>query len=126
MGHQAGNPASNQNPSTGTAGKSIDQATTAVQTYLGKMGYSNLGIATMQEYSNMYYAQVVEQTNGTGAFELAVNKTTGVVSPMQGPTIMWDTKYGVTESGMMGYLTSTGSALSLIHIYTKKAKQLSG
>ena len=70
MGHQAGTPASNQNPSTGI---SIDQATTAVQTYLGKMGYSNLGIGTMQEYSNMYYAQVVEQTNGTGAFELMLS-----------------------------------------------------
>ena len=94
LGHQAGNPANNQNPSTGTTNSriSIDQATTAVQTYLGKMGYSNLGIATMQEYSNMYYAQVVEQNNGTGAFELAVNKTTGAVTPMQGPTMMWNMK----------------------------------
>lgn len=107
LGHQAGTPASNQNPSTGI---SIDQATTAVQTYLGKMGYSNLGIASMQEYSNMYYAQVVEQNNGTGAFELAVNKTTGVVAPMQGPTMMWNMKYGVTNTGMMGYLHSTSSS----------------
>ncbi len=112
LGHQAGNPASNQNPTTGTSssGISIDQATTAVQTYLGKMGYSNLAIGTMQEYSNMYYAQVVEQNNGTGAFELAVNKTIGVVTPMQGPTIMWNMKYGVTGTGMMGYLYSTSSS----------------
>ena len=103
IGHQAGT------PSTGTtsSGISIDQATTAVQTYLGKMGYSNLAIGTMQEYSNMYYAQIVEQNNGTGAFELEVNKATGVVTPMQGPTMMWNTKYGVTSTGMMGYLTST-------------------
>jgi hypothetical protein len=74
------------------------------------MGYPDLGIATMQEYSNMYYAQIVEQNNETGAFELSVNKTTGVVTPMQGPTMMWDTKYGVTESGIMGYLTSSGAA----------------
>ena len=112
MGHQAGNPSSNQNPSTGTtsSGITIDQATTSVQNYLGRMGYSNLGIGAMQEYSNMYYAQVVEKNNGTGAFELAVNKTTGVVTPMQGPTMMWNTKYGVTSTGMMGYLTSTSGS----------------
>jgi len=28
---------------------------------------------------------------------------------MQGPTIMWNMKYGVTSTGMMGYLTSTSS-----------------
>ena len=106
LGHQAGNPASNQNPS---AGISIDQATSAVQTYLGKMGYSNLGLASMQEYSNMYYAQVIEQNNRTGAFELTVNKTTGVVTPMQGPTMLWNMKYGVTSNGMMSYLYTTSS-----------------
>jgi hypothetical protein len=112
MGHHTGTPASNQNPSTGTtsSGVSIDQATSAVQSYLGRMGYSNLAIGTMQEYSNMYYAQIVEQNNGTGAFELSVNKTTGVVTPMQGPTMMWNTKYGVTSNGMMGYLTSTSGS----------------
>lgn len=110
LGHQAANPST----TTPSSGISIDQATTAVQTYLGKMGYPNLGIATMQEYSNMYYAQIIEQNNETGAFELAVNKTTGVVTPMQGPTMMWDTKYGVTESGMMGYLTSNGAASGMM------------
>ena len=29
----------------------------------------------------MYYAQVIETNNGTGAFELAVDKTTGTVTP---------------------------------------------
>lgn len=112
MGQQAGNPSSNQNPSTGTTSQevSIDQATSAVQSYLGQMGYSNLAIGIMQEYSNMYYAQIVEQNNGTGAFELSINKTTGVVTPMQGATMMWNTKYGVTSSGMMGYLTSTSTS----------------
>ena len=69
LGHQTGT------SSTGTTGSgiSLDQATSAVQTYLGKIGYSNLGIASMQEYSNMYYAQVVEQNNRTGAFKVTVN-----------------------------------------------------
>jgi hypothetical protein len=114
MGNQAGDPTGitnpTTNPSTGTA-LSIDQASTAVQNYLGTMGYSNLGVKSMQEYSNMYYAQVFEVSNGTGAFELAVDKTTGVVTPMQGATMLWNTKYGVnSSSGMMGYMYTTSSS----------------
>lgn len=116
LGDQAGNPTSNANPttnpSTGTTQTAIgiDQASSAVQNYLGSMGYSNLGIKSMQEYSNMYYAQLYESSNGTGAFELAVNKTTGLVTPMQGATMMWNTKYGVNSTGMMGYMYTTSSS----------------
>jgi hypothetical protein len=108
--NQSGNKANNPSPSTGTTSISIDQAATAAQNYLTKMGYPNLGVRMMQEYSKTYYAQVVEQNNGTGAFELAVDKKTGAVTPMQGPTLMWNTKYGATGNGMMGYLTTTGSS----------------
>jgi hypothetical protein len=107
LGNQPGNPTTN--PSTGTA-INIDQATSAVQSYLGRMGYSNLSLKTMQEYSNMYYAQVVESNNGTGAFELSVDSTTGVVTPMQGATMLWNTKYGVNSTGMMGYMYTTSSS----------------
>ncbi len=109
--YQAGNKASNSGTSPGTtAGISINQATTEARNYLVRMSYSNLEVKMVQEYSNMYFAQVVEHSNGTGAFELAVNRTTGVVTPMQGPTLMWNTKYGSTGTGMMGYLTTTGSS----------------
>jgi hypothetical protein len=106
--NQNANKAANPSTSHGaTKGISVDQAVTAAQTYLTRMGYPNLGIKMMQQYSNTYYA-LVERNNGTGAFELAVNKSTGVVTPMQGPTLMWNTKYGTTGTGMMGYLTTTG------------------
>ena len=110
IAHQAANTKNKQAVSTNAAmstGLSLDHATVAVQNYLSMMGYSNLGVKMMQEYSNLYYAQVVEQNNGTGAFELAVNKTTGLVTPMQGPTLIWNTKYGVSSTGMMGYLLGT-------------------
>jgi len=111
--NQNANKAANPGTSPGaTKGISVDQAVTAAQTYLTRMGYPNLGIKMMQEYSNTYYAQVVEQNNGTGAFELAVNKNTGVVTPMQGPILMWNTKYGTTGTGMMGYLTTTSPSSS--------------
>ncbi len=102
--------AANKNSTAGSTGLTIDQAATAAQNYLNQLGTPNLALSSMQEYSLMYYAQVVEKNNGTGAFELAVDKTTGKVTPMQGPTMMWDTKYGVGSTGMMGYLTGTGTA----------------
>jgi hypothetical protein len=82
-------------------------AATAAQSYLNQTGYSNLEVKTVQEYTNTYYLQIVEKDTGTGAFELAVDKYTGAVAPMQGPTMMWDTKYGVVgANGMMGYLAT--------------------
>ena len=51
--------------------------------------------------------QIVEKDTSTGAFELSVDKYAGVIVPMQGPTMMWDTKYGVVGAkGMMGYLAT--------------------
>jgi hypothetical protein len=102
--------AANKNSTAGSTGLTIDQAATAAQNYLNQLGNPNLAVSNTQEYSNMFYAQVVEKSNGTGAFELAVDKTTGAVTPMQGPTLMWDTKYGVGSTGMMGYLTGTGTS----------------
>ena len=116
IGNLFGNTTNTPTPTSGTTttGLSIDQATTAVQSYLGRIGNPNLSLKTMQEYSNMYYAQVVESSNGTGAFELAINKTTGVVTPMQGPTVMWNMKYGVSSTGMMGYLYTTASSSGMM------------
>ena len=95
---------------TGTTQITINDAATAAQNYIAKMGNPNLQVKCVQEYTNVFYAQVVEKDTGAGAFELSINKMTGVVLPMQGPTMMWDTKYGVGNGGMMGYLTSTGTS----------------
>ncbi len=84
----------------------INDAATAAQNYLLTLGNPNLGIKTVQEYTSTYNAQVIEKDTGAGAFELAIDKYTGAVTPMPGPTLMWDTKYGTTADGMMGYLTT--------------------
>ena len=90
-----------------------NDAATKAQNYLNQTGYSNLEVKTVQEYTNIYYVQIVEKDTGTGAFELAVDKYTGAVVPMQGPTLMWDTKYGVVgANGMMGYLETGYSGYS--------------
>ena len=84
-----------------------NDAATIARTYLNQTGNPNLAVKTVQEYTNTYYVQIVEKDTGIGAFELAVDKYTGALVPMQGPTMMWDTKYGVTgTSTMMGYLAT--------------------
>jgi hypothetical protein len=102
-------PTTNPTPTqTTTTELTPNDAATKAQNYLNQTGYSNLEVKTVQEYTNTYYVQIFEKDTGTGAFELAVDKYTGAVVPMQGPTMMWDTKYGVVgANGMMGY-SATG------------------
>jgi hypothetical protein len=96
-------------PTTQTTTTEItpNDAATIAQNYLNQIGNPNLTVKTIQEYTNTYYVQIVEKDTGFGAFELAVDKVTGAVVPMQGPTMMWDTKYGVVGANtMMGYLAT--------------------
>ncbi len=72
----------------------IDKAKDAVQQYLDSTGNSDLKISEVIEFENNFYAGVKEQSTGLHAFELLVNKYTGVVFPEMGPNMMWNTKYG--------------------------------
>jgi hypothetical protein len=92
----------------------IEQAKDAVQQYLASTGNSDLKLSEVIEFDNNFYAGVKEQSTGTHAFELLVNKYTGAVFPEMGPNMMWNTKYGhmnwntsaqatVTEKQATGY-----------------------
>jgi hypothetical protein len=100
---------------------SIDQAQGAVQAVLDRQGNRDLAIDELIEFQDNFYASVREKSTGVGAFELLVNKSTGAVTPEPGPSMMWNTKYGMmggqaggmigTTSmggGMMGIATATG------------------
>ena len=88
---------------SGTGGKtiSIDQAQQAVQAALDRQGNRDLEVDEVLEFQNGFYAIVREKSTGTGAFELLVNRTTGAVVPEPGPSMMWNTRYGMT-SGQAG------------------------
>ncbi len=73
---------------------SIDKAKDAVQKYLDSTGNPDLKISEIIEFDNNFYAGIKEQSTGMHAFELLVNKYTGVVFPEMGPNMMWNTKYG--------------------------------
>lgn len=102
---------------------SIDQARHSIQAVLDQQPGSGLVIDEVIEFQDNFYAAVQERSTGRGAFEVLVNRSTGVVSPEPGPNMMWNTKYGMAAGrgggmmrfgtstaggGMMGYVASTG------------------
>jgi len=82
----------------------FDQAVDAAQQYLKNYNNADLALAEMMEFDNNFYAVVADKGTGTDAFEVLVNRYTGVVYPEPGPNMMWNTKYGHMAGfgGMMG------------------------
>ncbi|MHB8858633.1 MAG: hypothetical protein ACYC6Z_03995 [Thermoleophilia bacterium] len=90
---------------TSTPPLTVDQAHDAVNRYLDYRGNSDLKVREVLEFTNGFYARVDEQSTGAGAFEVLIDRNSGVVSPEPGPNMMWNTKYGMmggAYGGMMG------------------------
>jgi hypothetical protein len=89
----------------------ITTAVTIAENYLIQSGETNMTVSQVQEYTNTFYVQVTEKGTGTGAFELLINKSTGVVSPETGPNLSWDFKYTAKETylGTISPMTVTAS-----------------
>ncbi len=82
-------------PTTGTTTTplTINQAAQIAQTYVASLNNPDLKVTQIEEYTANFYVQVGETSTGYGAFQLLINKVTGVVSPEMGPNMMWNTKY---------------------------------
>jgi hypothetical protein len=99
-------------PTPSATALTINDAATIAQNYVTQLGNSNLSVKEVDQYSTCFYAQVIEKNTGAGAFELTINNITGTVAAEQGAMMQWNTKYGISSTGMMGYLTSgTGSMM---------------
>ena len=83
---------------------SLDDATTAFQAYIDRMGNPDLALDEVMQFQWNYYAMVKEQSTGRGAFELLADPRTGAVFPEMGPNMMWNTRYSPmsTFGGGMG------------------------
>jgi hypothetical protein len=95
----------------GTAPLTIDQANDAAKRYLDYWNNSDLKVREIIEFTNGFYARVDEQSTGAGAFELLIDRNTGLVTAEPGPNTVWNTKYGAwgtnrsdtaNYGGMMG------------------------
>lgn len=78
---------------------SIAEAETAVTNYLATLNNDNLSLGEIMIFDNHAYAQIIDETSGTGAFEVLVDPVTQNVSPEPGPNMMWNTEYGMMSSG---------------------------
>jgi hypothetical protein len=77
---------------------SLDEAVQKVQAYAASAGL-NFQAAEIMEFSNNFYAAVVEKDTGKAAFEVLVDPYTGAVFPEFGPNMMWNVKYGQMGTG---------------------------
>lgn len=79
----------------------LDQAVKATEQYLANYGNSDLTLTEVMEFSDNFYAEIKEQSTDVHAFEVLIDRYTGVVYPEPGPNMMWNTRYG-HMGGMMG------------------------
>jgi hypothetical protein len=80
------------------------------QNYVASLGNPDLAVKEVEEYQFNFYVQVYEKSTGIGAFELLVDKYTGSIYPEMGPNMMWNTKYGMMSSGILGGIYGTPTA----------------
>ncbi len=97
-------------PYSNGAPLNITTAKTIAQNYVATLGNPDLTVKQVEEYTANFYVQVTEVSTGNGAFELLINKYTGSIYPEMGPNMMWNTKYGMMRSGILGGIYGTPTA----------------
>lgn len=84
----------------------ITQASQIAQEYVATLNNPDLHVTHVEEYTQNFYVEVSEKSTGYGAFELLINKNTGIVTPEIGPNMMWNTKYTFT-TGLCNWFRGT-------------------
>jgi hypothetical protein len=104
------------NPTTATATTplTITQAAEVAKTYVASLNNPDLTVKQIEEYTNNFYVPVT-QSNGNGAFELLINKATGIVTPEPGPNMMWNTQY-TFGAGFCNWFRGTTTAVPTVTV----------
>jgi len=105
------------NPTTGTATTplTITQAAEVAKTYVASLNNPDLTVKEIEEYTNNFYVSVTQLSNSNGAFELLINKYTGIVTPEPGPNMMWNTQY-TFGAGFCNWLRGTTNAAPTVTV----------
>ena len=86
----------------------IESTTAAVQTFFDDLSNQDLALGEIMIFENHAYAVIEDTTTGQGAFEVLVDPVRQVVHLEFGPSMMWNTTYGmhgtdpITGTGRMG------------------------
>lgn len=85
--------------------ESMQEAASRVESWLADAGFDGFQVAEVMAFSNGYYI-AVDDAAGKGAFELLLDPATGWIAQEPGPSMMWNTEYGLMGgrfgSSMMG------------------------
>ena len=73
----------------------IESTTEAVQTFLVELGKDNLALGEIMIFDNHAYAVIEDTETGQGAFEVLIDPVRQVVHLEFGPSMMWNTTYGM-------------------------------
>ncbi len=74
---------------------SQEQAGEIAKRYLAAQNNPDLELADLEEWEFNFYVEYKEKSTGTKAFQMLIDKYSGIVSPEMGPNMMWNTKYGM-------------------------------
>ncbi len=81
----------------------LEQARDIAKRYLSAQNAADLELGDLEEWEYNFYAEYKEKSTGTKAFQIVIDKYSGIVSLEMGPTMMWNTKYGMAglQAGAM-------------------------
>lgn len=99
----------------------IENVIQRLEIYVSSLG--NFRISEVMEFTNNFYAVVVEADTGIGAFELLVDPYTGIITFEPGPNMMWNLKYGM-HNRMYGRMWWQTSPVSEMPISIEEAKKI--
>lgn len=88
-------------PPPNAAPLTAEQVAEQVRSLLPRWGDPGLQVGHIMEFDNGFYV-IVEGADGTGAFELLVDRYGTWVRPEPGPNMMWNTRYGHMGAGRVG------------------------
>ncbi len=74
---------------------SLEQSKDIAKRYLAAQNYPDLELADLEEWEFNFYVEYKEKSTGIKAFQMLIDKYSGIVSPEMGPNMMWNTKYGM-------------------------------
>ncbi len=79
------------------------QANDIANRYLASQNNPDLELAELEEWEFNFYVEYKEKSTGIKAFQIVIDKYSGIISPEMGPTMMWNTKYGMVglQAGAM-------------------------
>ena len=107
------------NTSTGTA-ITIETAANIAKNYSASLTNKDITVEELEEYTQNFYVLFKEKSTGIGAFEIVIDKHTGAIYPEMGPNLMWNTKYGMHNGGLMGWID--GAQYGAMTITVEQAK----